>query len=70
MKEEKRKRNAKETEQGQENEVSEFVSGSAFVLWEKNLKEKDFNVERGFKKLISPFNKVIEKRGWHLFCEH
>ena len=48
----KRKRNAEETEQGQEEEVSEFVSNSAFVLWEKNLKEKDFVVEKGFNKLI------------------
>ena len=26
--------------------------------------------ERGFGKLISPFSKVIEKRGWGFFCEH
>ena len=50
--------------------MSEFVSYSAFVLWEKNLKEKDFIVERGFNGLISPFIKVIEKRGWQLLCEH
>ena len=50
--------------------MSEFVSYSAFVLWEKNLKEKDFIVGRGFNKLISPFIKVIEKRGWHLLYEH
>ena len=50
--------------------MSEFISDNAFVLWEKNLKEKDFIVERRFNKLISPFIKVIEKRGWHLLCEH
>ena len=31
---------------------------------------KDFIGERGFSKLISPFLETIEKRGWHLFCEH
>ena len=61
----KRKRGAEEDEieQGQEEVVSEFVSDSAFVLWEKSLNEKDFIVKRGFNKLISPFIKVIEKRG-------
>ena len=49
----KRKRNFEEIEQGQEEEVTEFVSDSAFVLWEKSLKGKDFIVERGFNKLIS-----------------
>ena len=66
----KRKRNAEETEQGQEEEVSEFISDSAFVLWENNLKEKDFIVGRGFNKLISPFVNVVEKRWWQLLCEH
>ena len=59
-----------ETEQGKEEKVSEFVSNSAFVLWEKSLNEKDFIIKRKFNKLISPFIKVIEKRGWHLLCEH
>ena len=27
-------------------------------------------MSKGFNKLISPFIKVIEKRGWHLLCEH
>ena len=49
--------------------MSEFISNSDFVLWEKNLKEKDFIVERGFNKFISPFVKVIEKRGWQLLCK-
>ena len=32
--------------------------------------QKDFIGERGFRKLISPFKEVIEKRGWSLLCEH
>ena len=31
---------------------------------------KDLIGERGFRKFISPFLETIEKRGWHLFCEH
>ena len=49
--------------------MSEFVLDSALVLWEKSMNEKDFIVERGFNKLISPFSKMIEKRGWHLLCD-
>ena len=31
---------------------------------------RDFIGERGFSKWISPFQEVIESKGWHLFCEH
>ena len=60
----KRKREVEEAEieQGQKKEVSEFVSISSLVSWEKSLNEKDFIGERGLNKLISPFIKVIEKR--------
>ena len=34
------------------------------------MKKNDFIVKIGFNKLISPFIKVIEKRGWHLLCKH
>ena len=30
----------------------------------------DFIGEKGFNKLISPFLETIEKKGWHLFCDH
>ena len=52
----KRKRGVEETEtkQRQEEEVSKFVTNNALALWEKSLNEKDFIVERGFNKLISP----------------
>ena len=32
--------------------------------------QRDFIGERGFRKLISPFQEVIESKGWHLFYEH
>ena len=37
---------------------------------EKILKDRGFIVERGFKKLISPFAKMLEKRGWQSLGEH
>ena len=37
---------------------------------EKILKDRGFIVERGFKKLISLFSKMLEKRGWQSLGEH
>ena len=34
------------------------------------MQHKDFIGERGFSKWISPFQEIIENRGWHLFFEH
>ena len=34
------------------------------------MQQRDFIGERGFSKLISPFQEVIESKGWHLFYEH
>ena len=34
------------------------------------LADKGFVCERGFRKLISPFSKIIEKRSWESFCAH
>ena len=34
------------------------------------LVDKGFVSERGSGKLISPFSKIIEKRGWECFCAH
>ena len=36
---------------------------------EKGLKDMGFIVERGFKKLISSFSEMLEKRGWQLVGE-
>ena len=59
----KRKRGAEESEVEQRNErVRIFISNKAFALMEKILKDKGFIDERGFKKLISPFSKILEKR--------
>ena len=51
-------------------EDKDFISKEAQELWNKILFDKEFVCERGFRKLISPFSEVIEKRGWGFFCEH
>ena len=68
----KRKRDAKESEieQGEDVEVDDFVSDRAHVIMEQTLLQNDFIGERGFKKLISPFREVMEKRWWNLLCEY
>ena len=50
--------------------MDEFVSYRAYEVMEKKMLKKDFIRERGYKKLISPFRKVIEKRSWNILCEH
>ena len=52
----KRKRGAKEGEAEQRNKrVRILISDKESTLMEKLLKDKGFIVERGFKRLISPF---------------
>ena len=34
------------------------------------MQQRDFIGERGFNKLISPFQEIIESKGWHLFYKH
>ena len=68
------KGNQPEEDELPEREVTEeekdFISEEAKELWNKVMFNKEFFCERGFSKLISPFSKVIEKRGWEFFCEH
>ena len=56
-------------EHGEEKE-SDWVSQLAYVAWRDKLQHRDFIGERGFNKWIFPFQEIIEKRGWLLFCEH
>ena len=57
-------------EKQQEEEEDEFVSEEALSIWKKYYAGKGFFGERGFSKLISPFKKLIEQRGWGNFCRH
>ena len=51
-------------EQAQESEDDRaFISDEAYSFWEKNLSDKGFIGESGFGTFISPFAKIIEKRG-------
>ena len=40
-----------------------FISDEAHGLWKKVYSDKSFVGERGFGKLISPFSKVVVRRG-------
>ena len=50
--------------------MSDFVFERAYFSWKEKLQYKDFIDKRGLNKLISPFLETMEKKGWHLFCEH
>ena len=47
-----------------------FSSEEATALMEGSLKDRGFIAERGFKKVISSFAEMLEKRGWQLLGEH
>ena len=66
----KRQKIVKRTEEEETESDKDFVSAEAKDLWNRLLADKGFINERGFRKLISPFSKIIEKRGWECFCAH
>ena len=66
----KRKRTAEHEKKGETEEEKDFVSTETRGLWNRQLADKGFIGERGFRKLISPFAELIKKRRWELFCEH
>ena len=65
-----RQQRKKGKERQQEEEEDEFVSDEAFSIWKKHYAGKGFVGERGFSQLISPFQELIEQRGWGKFCKH
>ena len=66
----KRQKTVRHTEEKETESDKDFVSTKAKDLWNKLLADKGFVSERGFGKLISPFSKIIEKRGWEFFCTY
>ena len=61
----KRKRRADEAEAEQRKDrATNFVSDKVATLMERSLKDRGFISKRGFKRLISPFAEMLEKRGW------
>ena len=60
----KRKRGAEEANaERTEEKESDWVSEQAFVAWRDKLQHRDFIGDRGFNKLICPFQEVIESKG-------
>ena len=71
--EETRKRKGEAGEAGVEKikeKANDFVSELAYFALRDKLQHRDFIRKRGFSRLISPFQEIVEMRGWHLFCEH
>ena len=66
----KRQKIVRCTKEEETESEKDFVSTKAKDLWNNLLADKGFVSERGFWKLISPFSKIIEKRGWEFFCAH
>ena len=60
---EKRQRVVEQAEERESKEDKDFVSAEAKDIWTKVLAGKGFVCERGFRKLISHFSEIIEKRG-------
>ena len=58
------------TEEEEIEDNKAFILDEAHAIWNKQLADKGFVNERGFGKLISPFSKIIENRGWEFFCTH
>ena len=67
----KRKRGVDEAKVEQRKDrARNFILDKAAALMERSLKDRGFIAERGFKKLISPFVEMLEKRGWQSLGEH
>ena len=65
----KSKRGIEEVENN-EQKVGDWVSDMAYIAWRDKLQHRDFIGERGFNKWVSPFQELVESKGWHLLCEH
>ena len=70
MEESRKRKRGNEEAKNSEQKASEWVSDMAYIAWRDKLKHRDFIGERGFNKWISPFQELIESKGWHLLCEH
>ena len=67
----KRKRGEDEAQEEQRKDrTRNFISDKAADLMERSLKDGGFIAERGFKRLISPFAEMLEKRECQSLGEH
>ena len=42
----------------------------AYIAWRDKQQHRDFIGERSFNKWVSPFQDLVESKGWHMFYEH
>ena len=63
----KRKRGNEEAESIKQ-KSSDWVSNMAYISYRDKLQHRDFIRERGFNKWVSPFQELVESKGWHMFC--
>ena len=54
----------------EEGEDKAFYSNKGEEAFKKHLAKKRHVEERGFKKLVSPFKKKVEGRGWETLSQH
>ena len=54
----------------EEGEARAFYSNKGEEAFKKHLAKKGHVEERGFKKLVSPFKKKVERRGWETLSQH
>ena len=70
MEESRKRKSGNEKAKNSEQKASKWVSDMAYIASRDKLQHRDFIGERGFNKWISPFQELIESKGWHLFCKH
>ena len=66
----KRQKTMRRTKEKETESEKDFFSVEVKDLWNRLLADKGFVSESGFRKLISPFSEIIEKRGWECFYAH
>ena len=57
-----------EEAESNEQRADDWVSDRAYIAWRGKLQHRDFIGERGFNKLVSPFQELVKSKGWNLFC--
>ena len=70
MEESRKRKRGNEESESNEQKASDWVSDMAYISWRDKLQHRDFIGERGFNKWVSPFQELVESKGWHLFCKH
>ena len=50
--------------------ASVFLIEKGAKIFKKTLTKKGFISERGFKEMVQPLKKEIERRGWVMLCKH